>query len=97
MRSPQPSSTARSAARPAAHFRSPPRSPLHSSLTLLASTLLALRYVVDAFIIVSALWLELYLWSLHDSGLATLTGLLVLARSWRFVRIGHTLFAIKVR
>ena len=54
-------------------------------------------YVFDVFIISAALSIEIYLYS-HKAGdsdqLSALAGLLVLARSWRFVRIGHAIFMV---
>jgi len=54
-------------------------------------------YVFDAFIIAAALAIELHLYTTSQEGespVATLTGLLVLARSWRFVRVFHAVFTI---
>lgn len=50
-------------------------------------------YVLDLVIVVSSLTLEITFYCLEEEDLATLTGLLILGRVWRFVRIGHGLFA----
>lgn len=50
-------------------------------------------YVLDLFIIVSSLSLEITFAALDEDDLATLSGLLIVGRIWRFVRIGHGLFA----
>jgi len=49
-------------------------------------------YVADALIVVTALSLEISLYSAGSNGQAALSGLLMLSRTWRFVRIGHALY-----
>lgn len=51
-------------------------------------------YVADLVIIVVAIFLELYLKSISKDSQAALAGLLVLSRSWRFIRIGHGLYSV---
>ena len=51
-------------------------------------------YVVDMLIIVVALVLEISLYMASYTGQAALSGLLMLSRSWRFVRIGHALYTM---
>jgi hypothetical protein len=46
-------------------------------------------YVLDLFVVSVSLVLEITLYTLNDDILATLTGLLVILRLWRFVRVGH--------
>lgn len=54
-------------------------------------------YVLDAFVISTALFLEIYLHSLRGQGGADLyqdyAGLFILSRFWRFLRVGHAIFA----
>ena len=52
-------------------------------------------YVGDFIIVLTALTLELWLHAHHSNGQAALSGLLMLARTWRFVRIGHAIFAMR--
>ncbi|CAB9504554.1 expressed unknown protein [Seminavis robusta] len=53
-----------------------------------------LFYVLDFVIVSVSLALEIALAVLHADILATLAGLLILARVWRFVRIGHGLIEL---
>jgi len=52
-------------------------------------------YVLDAFVIAAALAIELYIFYAGSSQeLSTVTGLLILSRSWRFVRVGHAIYMV---
>jgi hypothetical protein len=50
-------------------------------------------YVLDFFIVAVSLALEVTFQVIHEDDIGALLGLLVIGRIWRFVRIGHGLFA----
>jgi len=52
-------------------------------------------YVLDAVVVASALTIELYMYATHaNQELAAISGLLIVSRSWRFVRIGHAIYMV---
>lgn len=51
-------------------------------------------YVLDFFIVLTSLVLELTFHFVHKDLLATAIGLIIFARLWRFVRIGHGLIEV---
>lgn len=53
-----------------------------------------LFYALDYFIVTLSLVLELSLHSISEDSLATFLGLLIFARVWRFVRIGHGIIEV---
>lgn len=48
-------------------------------------------YVADSMIVLVALFLELFLHFMDEDEFSALSGLLIFARSWRFIRIAHGL------
>mmetsp|Transcript_33262 Transcript_33262/g.54909 ORF Transcript_33262/g.54909 Transcript_33262/m.54909 type:complete len:307 (+) Transcript_33262:85-1005(+) len=50
-------------------------------------------YVLDLFVVSVSLTLEIVFLTLDESQVELIVGLLILARLWRFVRIGHGIFA----
>lgn len=54
-------------------------------------------YAVDFIVVATSLGLEIAFLVLKEDKLATLSGLLVLARLWRFVRLGHGLTTMAVK
>ena len=53
-----------------------------------------LFYVLDLFIVLTSLILELTFHFLHEDLLTSLAGLLIFFRIWRFIRIGHGLIEV---
>ena len=53
-------------------------------------------YVVDFVVVATSLALEIALMVMGEDRLATLAGILVIARLWRFVRLGHGLVSTTV-
>ena len=53
-------------------------------------------YIFDLFIVIVSLALELTLHFLHEDTLASLGGLLIIGRVWRFVRVSHGLIEVTV-
>lgn len=51
-------------------------------------------YALDYFIVTISLGLEVMFFSLGDDALASLVGLVIVGRLWRFVRIGHGIVEI---
>lgn len=50
-------------------------------------------YMLDMFVVALSFSLEMFFFTVDSTTLASLSGLLVIARIWRFVRIGHGLVA----
>lgn len=51
-------------------------------------------YALDYFIVSVSLGLELILYAVAEESLATVVGLVIFARLWRFVRIGHGIIEV---
>ena len=54
-------------------------------------------YVMDLLVVGLAMSLEIYLKTIDADGLAALSNLLVLSRTWRFVRVGHAIYMVDTK